>query len=189
MMRAPRSVGELDHLGDVAPRDALGDDHDQLDAVLDRLEHRVLGERGRDGHDRAVGSTPPCVLDGLRDRVEHGHPVHLAAEAPGGDAADDLGAGAVVEALAREVDGLAAGDALDDERRRRLDQDAHGMQASRSLDLLDRPAGGLVQRHGAVGVLDAVALEDLEALLLPGAGDAEDRDRLGRVIRRAPGRP
>ena len=48
--------------------------------------------------------------------------------------------------------------------------------------LHDRPARRLVQRHRAVRVLDAVALEDLEALLLPGAGDAEDRDLLGRVV-------
>ncbi len=116
MMRAPRSVGELDHLGDVAARDALGDDHDQLDAVLDRLEHGVLGEGGGDGDDRAV-DRGAVVRDGLGDGVEHRHAVHLAAEPPGRDAADDLRAGAVVEALARQVDGLAAGDALDDEGR------------------------------------------------------------------------
>jgi hypothetical protein len=48
------AVGELDHLGHVAPRDPLGDDHDQLDPADDRLEHRVLSERGGDGDDRAV---------------------------------------------------------------------------------------------------------------------------------------
>jgi hypothetical protein len=37
---------KLDHLRDVAARDPLGDDHDQLDVVLERLEHRILGERG-----------------------------------------------------------------------------------------------------------------------------------------------
>ena len=37
-------------------------------------------------------------------------------------------------------------------------------------------------RHRAVGVVDAVALEDLEALVLPRPGDAEDRDLLGRVV-------
>ncbi len=57
------------------------------------------------------------VLDGLLDGVEDRHAVDLAALAPRGDAADDLRAGAVVEALAGEVDGLASGDALDDERR------------------------------------------------------------------------
>ena len=78
MMRAPRSVGELDHLRDVAARDALGDDHDELDAVLDRLEHGVLGERGRDGDDRAVDRAA-VVLDGLGDGVEHRHAVDVAA--------------------------------------------------------------------------------------------------------------
>ena len=65
------------------------------------------------------------VGDRLGDRVEHRHAVDLAAEPPGRHAADDLRAGAVVEALARQVDGLAAGDALDDERRVGVDQDRH----------------------------------------------------------------
>ena len=76
----PRAAlgGELDHLRDVAARDPLGDDHDELDAVLERLEHRVLGERGGDGDDRAVDRRA-VVLDRLGDRVEHGHAVHVAA--------------------------------------------------------------------------------------------------------------
>ena len=57
----------------------------------------------------------------------------------------------------------------------------HG-DRSDSLDLLDGAPRRLVQRDAAVGVLDAVLLEDLEALLLPGAGDPEDRDLLGRVV-------
>ena len=64
-------------------------------------------------------------LDGLLDGVEDRDAVDVAAQAAGGDAADDLGAGAVVQALTREVDGLAAGDALDDERRVGVDEDAH----------------------------------------------------------------
>ena len=51
-----------------------------------------------------------------------------------------------------------------------------------ALDLGDRPAGGLPHRHRAVAVLDPVFVEDLEALLLPGARDAEDRDRLAGVL-------
>src|SRR6185312_143741 len=50
-----------------------------------------------------------------------------------------------------------------------------------SLDLLDRSARGLVERDGAVCGVDAVLLEDLEALLLPGAWDPEDGDLLGGV--------
>ena len=57
--------------------------------------------------------TWPSSLAELLDGVEHGHAVHLAALAARRDAADDLRA--VVEALARQVHGLAAGDALDDE--------------------------------------------------------------------------
>ena len=131
MMRAPRRRRQLDHLGDVAARDPLGDDHDQLDAVLDRLEHGVLRERGGDRHDRAVDRRA-VVGDRLGDRVEHRHAVDLAPEPPGRDAADDLRAGAVVEALARQVDGLAAGDALDDEGGVGVDQDAHALRLPRS---------------------------------------------------------
>jgi hypothetical protein len=118
-------VRQLDHLRDVGARDALGHDDDDLDAVLDRLEDGVLGEQRRHGDDRAV-DRPAVVLDGLGDRVEDRHAVDLAAQAAGGDAADDLRALAVVEALAGEVDRLAAGDALDDERRVGVDEDAHG---------------------------------------------------------------
>src|SRR4051795_11580735 len=117
-------VGELDHLGDVAARDPLRDDDDELDAVVDRLDDRVLGEGGRDGDDRAVDRRA-VVLDGLADGVEHRHAVDLPAEAARGHAADDPRAGAVVEALAREVDGLAPGDPLDDEGRVGVDQDRH----------------------------------------------------------------
>ena len=82
-------VGELDHLGDVGARDPLGDDHDEPDAVLDRLEHGVLGERGRDRDDRAVDRRA-VVRDGLGDGVEHRHAVDVAAEPARRDAADDL---------------------------------------------------------------------------------------------------
>ena len=116
--------GQLDHLRDVASGDSLGHDHDELHAVLDRLEHRVLREGRGDGHDRAVDRRA-VVLDRLGHRVEHRHAVDVAAEPAGGDAADDLGALAIVEALAGQVDGLAAGDALDDEGRVLVDQDAH----------------------------------------------------------------
>src|SRR6185369_5167213 len=82
-------AGELDHLGDVASRDPLGDDDDQLDPVLDRLHDGILGEGGGNGGDGAVGRRA-VVLDRLLDGVEDGHAVNLAALATGGDAADDL---------------------------------------------------------------------------------------------------
>src|SRR5262249_52449278 len=115
---------ELDHLGDVAARDALGHHDDQLDPVLDRLEYGVLGEGRGDGDDRAV-DRGAVVLDRLLDGVEDGHTVNVATLATGGDPADDLGA--VVEALPRQVDRLAPGDPLDDEGEVLAQQDAHGL--------------------------------------------------------------
>src|SRR4029079_18159454 len=105
-------VRQLDHLGDVAARDPLGDDDDQLDPVLDRLEDGVLGEGGGNGDDGAVDRAA-VVLDRLGDGVADRDDVDLAALAAGGDAADYLRA--VVEALFGQVHGLAAGDPLDDE--------------------------------------------------------------------------
>ena len=152
MIRGAAHVGQLDHLGDVAARDPLGDDHDQLDPVLDRLEDGVLGEGGGDGDDRAVDRAA-VVLDRLGDGVEDRHAVDLAALAAGGDAADDLGA--VVEALAGQVDRLAAGDPLDDEGRVLVE--SRMLIGGRPLDLGDGAAGGLPHRDRAVAVLDPVA--------------------------------
>ena len=70
------------------------------------------------------------MLDRLGDGVEYRHAVDVASEPTGRDAADDLGAGAVVKALSREVDRLAAGDALDDEGGLGVDQDGHGYPAT-----------------------------------------------------------
>ena len=89
MMRASCSAASSTICGDVAARDALGDDHDELDAVVDRLEDGVLGEGGGDGDDGAV-DRPAVVLDGLGDGVEDRHAVDVAAEPAGRDAADDL---------------------------------------------------------------------------------------------------
>ena len=98
-----------------------------LIAVLDRLDHRVLGEGGGDGDHGAVGGRA-VVLDDLLDRVEDGHAVDLAALAARGDPADDLRA--EVEALAGQVHGLAAGDALDDEGEVLVQQDGHQVPLS-----------------------------------------------------------
>src|SRR5436190_22797278 len=51
-----------------------------------------------------------------------------------------------------------------------------------SLHLFYGLAGRLPHRGRAVLELDAVLAEDLRALLLPGARNAEDGDRLGRVL-------
>src|SRR3954464_15611677 len=142
----PRAAqrGELDHLRDVAARDALGDDHDELDAALDRLEHRVLAERRRHRDDAALDRRL-VVRDRLLDAVEDRHAVDVAPAPARGDTADDLRAGAVLEALAREVHGLAPGDALDDERRGLVDEDAHAAApwifstARRAASCIDTP--------------------------------------------------
>src|SRR5690606_39051681 len=102
--------------------------------------------------------------------------VDVAAGPAGGHAAHDLRA--VVEALAREVHRLAAGDALHEEGGVLVDQDRHGS----GLHLGDGAAGRLVHRDRAVAVVDAVLAEDLEAFLLPRARDAEDRDHLLGVL-------
>ena len=127
----------------------------------------------------------------LAHGVVHGHAVHVAAAAARRDAADDLRA--VVEALAGHVHGLAAGDALDDEGRVLVDRGwtsvSPAVRVARvSLATYHRPLRDgrrrLGHRHRAVGVLDAVLLEDLEAFFFPRAGDAEDGDLLGRVVAR-----
>src|SRR5213075_2694307 len=99
---------------------------------LDRLEDGVLGEGGGYGYDGAVDRAP-VVRDGLVDGVEDGDSVHVAPLAPGRDAPDHLRAPAVVEALARQVDRLAPGDALDDEARGLVDEDAHGGSPPRDI--------------------------------------------------------
>ena len=65
------------------------------------------------------------VGDGLSDGVKDGHAVNFAAKAARRYAANNLRSGAVVKALAREIDGLAAGDALNDEGGVCVDEDAH----------------------------------------------------------------
>src|SRR5213078_832437 len=43
---------------------------------------------------------------------------------------------------------------------------------------------GLEHRHAAIAVLDTVLAEDIEAVVLPRARDAEDRDGVGRIAPR-----
>ena len=128
--------GELHHHRHVAPRDPLGDDHDEADAVGHRLQHGVLRE-GRRDRDHGAVDRRAVRLHRLPHRVEHRHAVHVAPEPARRHAADDLRARAVVQALAREVHGLAARDALDDERRVGVDQDAHPATARRAASFSD----------------------------------------------------
>ncbi|MEO7197505.1 MAG: CoA-binding protein, partial [Solirubrobacterales bacterium] len=76
-------IREFDHLGHVAAGDALGDDDQQLDAVGDRFDDRILCEARGHGDDRTVDRAA-VVLDCLSDGVEHRHAVDLAAETAGG---------------------------------------------------------------------------------------------------------
>ena len=82
------------------------------------------------------------VLDGLLDGVEDGDAVDLAALAARGDAADDLRA--EVEALAGQVHGLAAGDALDDEGEVLVQQDGHQLASPWTLATA-RPAASHIE--------------------------------------------
>src|SRR3712207_8780719 len=68
MIRRPPRSTLFPYTTRVLSRDALGHDHDQLDARLDRLEHGVARERRGHGHDRPVGNGAE-LLDELRDGV------------------------------------------------------------------------------------------------------------------------
>ena len=113
----------------------------------------------------------------LANRVVDRNAVDLAAALAGRDAADDLGA--VLETLAGEVERLAPGDSLHDELEILVNDDAHG--GSSAPDLLDRALRRLADRDGAIAVVDAVLLQDLERVRFPRSGNAEDGDLLGRA--------
>src|SRR3712207_7217848 len=60
------------HLGGVLDRDALGDDHEQADAGVDRLDAGVLGERRRHEDHRDVSTgLGHRLLDGPERSAEH----------------------------------------------------------------------------------------------------------------------
>src|SRR6185295_4677905 len=56
-----------------------------------------------------------------------------------------------------------------------------GGRGTRGTHFGDGASGRLVHRDGAVAVVDAIVLQDLEALGFPRAGDAEDGDLLCRL--------
>src|SRR5205823_5834421 len=105
------------------------------DAGLDRLEHGVAGEGGGDRHHRPVRHLADLGAE-LGHGVEDRNAVHLAATAARRYTADDLRP--VIEALAREVHGLAAGDPLDDEGGVLVDQ-RHGASVTSSEVRSSRP--------------------------------------------------
>src|SRR5262249_40121507 len=58
------------------------------------------------------------------------------------------------------------------------------MDIDSRLHLGDGLAGGFVHGDGPVAVLDPVLAQDLESVVLPRAGDAEDGDRVGGLASR-----
>src|SRR5581483_1197754 len=76
--------------------------------------------RSGDEDDRDVRAGP---LDRLANGVEDRKPLDALAAAAGGDAADDVRA--VLAHLSRVEQALASGDALDQDARVDIDQDAH----------------------------------------------------------------
>ena len=111
--------------GGVVHRDALGDDDGQRDLGVDRLDHRVLGERRRHEADRHVRAG---LAHRLGDRAEHRQrravDVDLGAGLAGVDAADDLAARG--EHAAGVLHALGAGHALHDDLAVLVKPDAHG---------------------------------------------------------------
>src|SRR5437016_7993997 len=116
---APRPCEEVlraDHVGD---RDPLGDADDQGNARRRRFHDRVGRRRRRDENERAVR---PLVRDGLGHRIPHRKPFVGRATFGRRDAADDRRP--VLLAASRVERPLAARDALDDDARGLVDQDA-----------------------------------------------------------------
>jgi hypothetical protein len=116
-------VPKLHDLRRVLARNPFGNDHDQLDAGFDRLEGGVRrkGERHRDH-----GAIDFPRGRDLAHRIVDGHTVHFGATFARRYPADDFRA--VLETLAREVERLAPGDALNDEGEVLVKEDRHGQR-------------------------------------------------------------
>ncbi|EAU64946.1 conserved hypothetical protein [Stigmatella aurantiaca DW4/3-1] len=176
----------------VVDGDALGDGDDEGDARVRRLHDGVGREGRRHEEDRGVGAG---LLHRVRHRVEDGHlALEVGATLTGGDAADELRA--VLQHLLRVERTGRARDALAEDLRIVIDEDAHGFLkgvwvSEEARDLLDRRHGllrGLPQvvRRGdgkarvaqeLLALLHVGALEphhegDLELDFLGGGDDA-----------------
>ena len=115
-------LGGLEDLGGVAPGQTLGQDVHELDAVGgDGLDRRVLGALAGHGNEARVD------FGMLRQRIGHGvvngQSVDVLAALARRDARHDVGA--VVEHLHRDPATLFSRDALDQNARILVDQDAH----------------------------------------------------------------
>src|SRR6478735_5804758 len=123
-------LGVVVELRGVLDGDALGDDHGERDAGVDRLGGGGLGEGGRHEDDADVGAGG---LHRLGDGAEHGHR-GAALELDGGarlarvDAADDRAAGA--QHRLGVLHALGAGHALDDDLGVCGEEDGHGCRVS-----------------------------------------------------------
>src|SRR5437870_5609234 len=108
------------HAHHVLDRDAVGDDHGDLDAALDRLVERV--DRDLRRHEYAAHARAG-LPDRLLDRVEDGKPQVRRAALAGRDATDHLRtAGHRLLGVERRV---LASEALDDDLRILADEHAH----------------------------------------------------------------
>ena len=104
----------------VADRNAFGDAHDQAHAGVRGFDDRVGGERRRNVDHRGVGAR---LHHRLGDAVEDRHAVHLLPALAGRDAGHDLRA--VAHHLLGVERTVATGDALHQQARAPVDQDAH----------------------------------------------------------------
>ena len=110
--------------GAVVDRDTFGDDDGERDPGVDRLDHRVLGERRRHEADGDVGAgLGHRLAHRAEDRQDGAVEVHLGAGLAGVHSADD--AGARGEHPLGVLGALAAGDALHDDRGLGVQEDGH----------------------------------------------------------------
>ena len=162
------ALHEAQRLHRVEHRDALGDADDELDAGVGGFHDGVGGKRRRHEDHRGIGA-------GLRDRVGDGvedrEALVLGAALAGRHAADDVGA---IGRGGLGVEGpFAAGEALDDEAGRLVDQYSHGSVRDPLARESDDLVGRLAHRVGRGEVESALAQHGL-ALLHVGAFHADD---------------
>jgi hypothetical protein len=110
------------HAHHVIDRNAFGDAHDELDAGVRRFENRIRRERRRHVDDARCR---PGVLHRIRHGVEHRQIQMLLAPTAGRDAADH--ACAVLDAVFAVKRALLASEALADDPRVLVDQNAHDL--------------------------------------------------------------
>ena len=125
MSLMPGPLQRAFHAHHVNHGNAFRDGDNQFNAGIRRFENRIRSERR--GHEDA-GDVGRSLAHGFADGIEHGDFVriefHDFAAAARGDAADEVRP--VFEALLRMKFSGGAGDALNDQARIGVDQNAHG---------------------------------------------------------------